>query len=181
MTNVNNIYGDNKFFRKFASMLKIKQILADNQKYLTDSLIQSYSTISLEIANHFKELKNYYELYKDKDCDLDVKFNNNLLKELLDLAEEKNLFDPLIKPTIDLVEHWFKGIELIKYVDINEESLPFILKYLKENKKKFNLEYYQKYIEVIEPKNEGKTKQLVLTFTEEHKETKFEIITKNVA
>lgn len=181
MTHVDNIYGDNKLFRKFASMLKIKQILADNSKHLSEDLIKSYSKLSTELSNNLKTLKEYHDKYKlANDCYYFDVLDNNIRNTLLKTAEEKNLFDPLITPTIELVENWFKGIEIIKYTDINDESLPYLLKYLKQNNKKLNLEYYQKYIDIIEaPKN--KTKQLTLTFVEEYNETKFQIITKNVA
>ena len=83
---------------------------------------------------------------------------------------------------IRLIEEYFKGVEVLKYTDISEESLPFILKLLKDKKKKINLEYYNnvmiKHQEIEEQENtkvETYTRQIVMLFPEEPK-PKFKLL-----
>lgn len=177
MIHVKNLYGDNKLFRQLASSYKIEMLLGQYLKnyseYKTESFINFIKEINEPISIIFKELYDYHRSFTTQE---DIKYTRAVRKdlklEILEVAKASNLFDPVIESKIKVIEDYFSGIELLKHIDFNDETLPIILKYLRDNKKKINLEYYCKF---IEPEKLGT--QLIIDFEPKEAETKFKIIT----
>lgn len=178
MTHVKDLYGDNKLFRKVASMYKIEDILTQYLKnyssFETKSFIRYMKNINQEIGERIEKLYNYHLKFK---CDEGLKYTlitrNQLKKEILDIAYNLNLFDPSIEEDILVLNRYFEGVELLKHIDFNDETLPVILMYLRDKKKKLNFDYYTA---IVPPTQEGD--QLKIDFDPPSKEIKFKIITK---
>jgi len=181
MVHVNNLYGDNALFRAMASSFKIEQFFDDIKEDNEDNTIvyiQHMKNICQDIGDTLEELYKYYKETNINERAWNVRYErSDIRREVMKVAREKNLYDPAVELLFNKVEEWFKGVELIRYMKINEKTLPYILKFLYENKKRLNLEYYQKIMDT------GKLVQLEIDF--EPKEipelTKFQIITQNVA
>lgn len=179
MVHVTQLYSDNKLFRKLASSYRISSIFEDYLKNYSsmdnEVFIEEIKKINESVGANLEILYNYYLKFTTKE---EIKRTNyerkDLRKEILDIATKHNLFDLTIEAKIKEVESYFNGIELLKHIEINDTTLPLILKYLKEKKKKINLEYYCRIV----------TPELQPEFDFEQKEvemkTKFMIIT-NVA
>jgi hypothetical protein len=189
MTHVDNLFSDNHLFRQFASSLKIQEYLANTNRDMTyvgdiKRYIDQLKNICPEIGEHYTFL---YEYWKDRNTkevsgtDID---RADLKKEILNIADKYNLYDPVVEVRFKQVEAWFKGIEWMKFIEINSTTLPIILKELRDHKKKLSLEYYQKI--VIEDKFtikgvDKKQLSLELVIQEESDQPKFKILTNTAA
>ncbi len=183
MIHVKQMYSDNKLFRQLASVYRIENVLGQYLKnyssYKTESFIEFVKEIHKDIGETFKDLYEYQKSFMNNE---DMKYTtvcrNDLKQEIIGIAEKLNLFDITVEYKIKKVEEYFKGVELLKYIDFNEANKPIILKYLREKKKKVNLEYYCK---VVEPEKMEKLEnaQLIIDFNPKEEETKtlFKIIT----
>lgn len=148
MIHVDKLYGDNKLFRKLASSFKIEEYfnsLTINRLSSTQEFIEQIKNLCTPIGEYMETLLRYYEETSNDICTNNIE-RKDLKKEILDIAYQLNLFDNSLDFIFAQLDNWFKGIEIIKFTEINEESLPFIIKLLGDNKKRLNLEYYQKYI-----------------------------------
>lgn len=182
MIDVNGLYSDHPLFRKLASCYRIEDFFKSylqHQRIDADNFILEIAKINQGIGRLMNLLIRYRkENYRDSRNG-GIGNQETLKKEVLEVANSFNLFDPVIESTLQEVIKWFEGIEILKYTEINDESLPYILKYLREKGKKLNYDYYCKY---VEPINSSTQKgQIIIMFPEEQKETgtKFEIITKS--
>ena len=101
---------------------------------------------------------------------------DSLKTEIMQIAESCNLYNPRVELLFNKINDWFKNVEIIRYVNINYKTLPFVLKLLYEKKKRLNVEYYQRVL------NTDKTIQLKIDFnkTETTPLTKFKVITNNI-
>lgn len=151
MIHVDKLYTDNKLFKKLASSIKIEEYFVEIGKHQTggsENFISELSKICNGVGFYLKQLQEYYENTSNIDLISGSQIErSDLRKEILDIATKYNLFDPNIELIFRQLDNWFKGVEIIKFTDINEDSLPFIIKLLGDNKKKLNLEFYQAYIE----------------------------------
>ncbi len=177
MVHVNNLYGDNPLFRRLASSYKIENLLAEyisrHANFSKKYFFEQMSKINSNIGKALLDLKSYYELFTSEEDIQYTDISRSALKdEILKVAQRDNLFDPRIEAKIKVVEDFFKGVEILKYVEFSDETMPIVLKLLREKKKKINFEYYSN---VVEPTFPGD--QLRLDFEEKQPKTKFQIIT----
>lgn len=175
MVYVKNLYGDNKLFRQLASSYRIELLLGDYLKNYTgtntEGFIDFLKTINQSVGETFEELRAYHKSFTSDTNIYRTKYDRSDLKqEIIQIAEKFNLFDPNIESKIKIIEDYFSGVELLKHVDFNEDTLPVILKYLRDKKKRINLEYYCKIVE-----NGGG--QLIIDFEPKEPVTKFQLIT----
>lgn len=181
MVYVKDLYGDNKLFRKIASSFRIASIFEEYLKAYSsmknDTFIFEIEKINTLIGKNLFELHNYYQTFTTSEDIAYSSFTRGKIRdEIISIANKHNLFDITIEAKLKVVEDYFKGIELLKHIEINNDTLPLILKYLREKKKKINLEYYQK---VIHP--ELTKVQMEIDFEPKEEieiETKFRILTK---
>lgn len=188
MTHIDNLFSDNEFLRKRASCYKIedlfKKIMKSQSSYKFKDYIDRISEICTGAGETMKSLLVYIEKndynYKDRSST-----DRELVEKIKDIAEVNNWYDPNIELDIKKVEDWFKGIEILKFLDINEDSLPYILKFLKEKGKKINTEYYLKYtIEKDLEDNIEKDGQIIMLFDEQQEQeikSKFKVLTEKIA
>lgn len=186
MIHVDKLYSDNKLFRQLASSLKVEDYLAHtvrNMNYGVEDYIRKINNLSTEIGGMYDFLHRYYKRNSnDKIAGAEL-VRSDIKKEIIEIAEKHNLFDPDVEMVLRNIDEWFKGIEWLKFVELNEESFPIVLKELRERKKKLNIEYYQKV--VVEDKYtikgvDRKQLSLELVIQEEH-EPKFRILTPKAA
>jgi len=179
---VKKLYSDNKYFRQLASSLKIEQYFADISLYSridVNKFIKNIFDINERVGDNLRKLHNYYLDINTRDEAWGFK-RADIKDDILKVANQYNLFDSSIENIFKELEEWFKDVELILYTEINDETLPFILKLLREKKKKMNLEYYQKalifekvLLESGEPRNQL---ALELKIEEETQQTKFKLL-----
>lgn len=178
MININNLYGDNALFRDMASSFKIEKffnnIQNDNNQQPID-YIASIKLICKDIGEVLEQLYNFYIKNNGGDYRL-VYERNSIEAEVIKIAEEYNLYNSNVELLFDKVKDWFKDVEIIRYININDKTLPYILKLLYEKKKRMNVEYYQRVL------NTDNTKQLKIDFNKVETEvvTKFTALTQNV-
>jgi hypothetical protein len=74
----------------------------------------------------------------------------DILREVINaytLNPEKAIelaIDPVIKSKLDKVNEYFKDVELLSYLrTVDDKNIKFVINYLKANKKKVNLQFYQ--------------------------------------
>lgn len=177
MIHVNNLYSDNKLFRKLASSYKIESLLAEylsrysnfDGKYFFKQMYNINSTVGQALM----DLKEYYEECTSReDMAYTTKVRSDLKKAILEVAEKGNLYDEVIEEKIKIVDKFFEGAEMLRYIELTTETLPIVLKYLREKKKKVNTEYY---CNVVEPEKLGV--QLEFKFDPEEPKTLFKLIT----
>jgi len=177
MIHVDQLYSDNKLFRKLASSYRIEillgQYLKNYTEYKNEDFIKFIKNINENVGNAFEELYKYYKEFTSEDIKYTRIVRKDLKNDIIQIAEKGNWFDITIESKIKIVEDYFSGIELLKHIDFNNETLPAILIYLRQNKKKLNLEYYRKII----PEPEKTGVELEFDFTEKLEEP-IEIITK---
>lgn len=183
MVHVDYFNSNNRIFRKLATIYKIEKILIDlsiNQSgYKDNFLVQYFRNINKDLADNLEKLYDYRKnnlFIESNGKNLTSKYYKLFKEEILNIAETNNWFDTNIINEINYVINWFNGVEIIKFTDFTEESLPFILKYLYDNKKKINLEYYMKY---VSPVNLGV--QLEMDFEPKEEPTKLFKILKHAA
>lgn len=173
MIHVTKLYGDNRIFRKLASSFRIEKILADHiSKYSNwdkSFFLKQMMIINSEVGTALFDIKKFYEKFTNAE---DIRYatimRKDLKDEILAIATKNNLFDIEMEAKIKIVENFFNGIELLKHIEINNETLPLVLKYLREKKKRINLEYYCKIVTPeLQPEFnfdvEEKEEQLVIT------------------
>lgn len=177
MTHINNVYGDNTIFRDVASLFKIECFFNDietDSGQSTKEYIEAMKLISTDIGNTLDQLYNYYHDTKDERR---LRYSKHTLKlEIVKIAKQFNLYNPNVELLFNKVNDWFKDVEVIRYININTKTLPYILKLLYEKKKKLNIEYYQRIL------NTDKSNQLTLDFNKNDTPitiTKFNQITQN--
>ena len=176
MIHVKDLYGDNKLFRQLASSYKIEILLGQYLKnfsdHKTERFIDFIKKINEPISIVFKELYDYHAKFtSQEDIHYTRLIRKDLKEEIINIATQHNLFDLTMESKIKIIEDYFKDVEMLKHIDFNDETLPIILKYLKEHKKKINLEYYCKIVE-----NGGG--QLIIDFEPKEPVTKFHVLTK---
>lgn len=193
MIHIDNLYSDNKIFRQYASYLKIqnyfKNVLKNQSSMNAKSFIEEMKKISKEVGNNLETLYTYYKTLEQTSNDYfydRAHRQDSLISDaVLKVAEQYNLFDTNIEIVFKQLDNWFKDVELILYTELNDETIPYILKLLKEKKKKLNLEYYQKFVleNKIIPLKHNRTDQLGIEFVveEETKTTKLKFITNKTA
>jgi hypothetical protein len=181
MFHVDKLYGDNPMFRDMASSFKIEHFFNDiniNSGQNTLNYINKIKLISNHIGSILQKLYNFYINSNTIKYDRsDITYDRSDIRiEVIQIAEKYNLYNPIIELLFNDINNWFKDIEIIRYININDKSLPFILKLLYEKKKKMNIEYYQKVL------NTDKTIQLEIDFNkvESVSLTKFQVLTNNV-
>ena len=177
MYHVDNIY-NNEIFRDAASSFKIELFFKNIEKDTGQETI-SYIKEIKNINNDIGEILDQLYLFYSSSIISTRRFNytrESLKDDILKVANEYNLFNPEIELLFTKVNDWFKDVEIIRYVEINKKTLPYILKHLYSKKKKLNVEYYQKVL------NTDKTTQLKMNFNETIVTgiTKFNLITQNV-
>jgi len=89
-----------------------------------------------------------YDFYKNNLFEHNrFAFNRNDIKsEVINVAKQFNLYSPKTELLFNEVNHWFKDVEIIRYIDITTKTLPYVLKFLYQKKKKLNIEYYQRVL-----------------------------------
>lgn len=152
MVHIDEFSSNNRIFRKLATIFKIEKVirgLMENQtSHDNKYLVKYFTKINKDLGYNLQALFKY----RDKHTFISPSRNasssdyGEFKKEILELAEKNNWFDSSIEQEIKYVESWFEGIEILKFTEFNEQSLPYILKYLYENKKKLNLKYYMKHV-----------------------------------
>jgi hypothetical protein len=70
-----------------------------------------------------------------------VNFNGDeeqesFIKELTDLAEANDWFDPQVKASVQRVEKYFEGLDLIKFIAPEEEAIPYMAEFFSLKGKK---------------------------------------------
>lgn len=139
-----------------SQIMELKQI----RRFLTYLYIKNNPNIQLKtgevklfnefLGNLYKEVSKYYSDNSTRHEDV----LRELVSKYYSQEQIEVSIDPIIKYKLDLIDKYFKGAELIRYVSVNEENLPFVIDYLKIKKKAVNLEFYKegKGIEKIEKK-----------------------------
>lgn len=174
MTHVDNLYGDNVIFRDVASLFKIECFFNDIEKQNGQNTREYIKNIKLISTNIGDVLQELYDFYSYKSNEGRLIYNKYDLKiEIVKIAEQFNLYNPHIEELFNKVNHWFKDVEVIRYININSKTLPYILKLLYDKKKKMNIEYYQRIL------NTDKSTQLLFDFNRVSTTTKFKLITQN--
>lgn len=152
MTHVKDLYSDNKLFRRLASSFKIEEFFINYTLYRSDNavdFINQMTAICPSLGDNLSKIKEYH---KKNSLENNHKVGNSqydrshIKQPVLDIAKEFNLFDPTIESAYKEVETWFKDVEILRFTEINDDSLPYILTYLKQKGKKLNIEYYCKYV-----------------------------------
>lgn len=178
MTHVKNIYSNNVLFKRVASSFRIEDYFRKGgsfDKYNAEEFVSNMRLINEAVADLLQELLDYRTANaNDTEGMYFTRYSRNDIRtSIMDLAKDRNLFDPIVLEKFKRLDAYFKDVEIIKYTEFTSETLPHILTLLRTNKKKINLEYYQ---EVVPAKK--KVKQIELEFpTEEEKITKFQSLT----
>lgn len=184
MIHIDKFNSNNKIFRKLATTYLIEETLRELLKYQSNHSDKDSIDVIKEINTTIGEdLEKLYE-YRDNFRVIQPTMKTNsqdyhqFKNEILEIAKINNWWDESIMYKITEVKNWFNGIEILKFVDLNEQSMPIVLKYLFDKKKKLNYEYYARYVrpEIFE-------NQLMIDFElkEEETETKLFHITQQVA
>jgi hypothetical protein len=178
MIHVDNLYGDNPMFRDMTSSFKIEQFFNDIEQcngQHTANYIEQIKLICTDVGEVLEQLYNFYLNTNKDNYDLTYK-RYHIKDEVMRIAEKYNLYNPNVELLFSKVNDWFKGIEIIRYTNINDKTLPYVLKLLYEKKKRLNIEYYQKVL------NTDNTTQLSIDFdrSEIPSLTKFTVITQNL-
>ncbi len=178
MFHVDNLY-KTKLFRDMASSFKIEQYFNDienNNNQNMKDYIKSMKLICSDIGNTLDELYKFYINTNNNNIYTFSYTRNSIRLEIINIAETYNLYNPNVELLFNKINNWFKDVELIRYININDKTLPYILKTLYDNKKRLNIEYYQKIM------HKDENKQLSLDFDKIviNAPTKFNFITQNV-
>ena len=180
MFHVDDLHEESHLFKDMASSFKIEQYFNDIENHngqSARSYITAMKLICTDIGNTLEELYNFYSSHLNTNTVNNSIFNRNSIRlEVIEIAEKYNLYNPATELLFDKLTNWFKDIEIIRYVNINEKTLPYVLKTLYEKKKRLNVEYYQKIV------YKNKNAQLAFNFdkVEDNNPTKFKFITQNV-
>ena len=184
MIHIDKFNSDNRMFRKLATTYLITETLKELLKFQSHNnneyIIEKVKEINTVIGEHLEALFEYKEDFTLFQPSMRTEASDwhQFKKEILNLAKANNWFDESIMYRLREVNKYFEGIEILKFVDLNEQSMPIVLKYLFDNKKKLNYEYYAKYV-----KPEIFENQLIIDFEpkEEITETKLFHIIEQVA
>lgn len=184
MIHVDKFNSNNKMFRKLATTYLIEKVLKELIKHQShnnnDYIVEIMKEINTTIGDHLEALFEYVNDFRLVQPTMRTHSQDfwKFKDEILEIAKMNNWWDESIMHRLTEVKNWFNGIEILKYVDLNEQSMPVVLKYLFDKKKKLNYEYYAKYVrpELFE-------NQLVIDFEpkEEITETKLFHIVQQVA
>jgi hypothetical protein len=161
-----------KVLNQFSNCIHVSDFMSNNKvfKNIATAMIIEKKNKSLKLENKVKESKikdldklmqlifppvadAYAEIEQFcKDFGLPLKQQNIELvpafkSEVIDLAIEQGLYKQDLVALSDKIDRYFKGLELLSYLDINEESLPHIIKFFKLSNKTVhdlwnNIDYY---------------------------------------
>jgi hypothetical protein len=160
-------------FKNIASTIKIKYFFEDIESNTNQKARDYIKNITLICSNVGNILETLYKFYINTNY-TNYRYNDKLLLDVLTIANKYNSFNPNIEYLFDKLNIWYKDVELLKYININDSTLPYILKTLYSNKKKLNVEYYQKVL------NTDNSKQLTLNFNNINNNiTKYNFIIQN--
>ncbi len=182
MCNVTDLYGDNKLFRKLASYFKVQDVLIglnNNSGSITSlGFIDEIVKINADIGEELKYIQKFYKQFNSKQFSWTRYAPTDIKVEVLSIANRLDLFDPLIESKLRVINKWFEGIELIKFVDFNKDTLPKILVYLRKNKKRMNFDYYNTVVkEPLADFLDGRQVTINFPIEQQEVQTKFELLT----
>lgn len=152
MVHIDEFSSNNRIFRKLATIFKIEKVIRGLMEHQTSHdnkfLVKYFTKINKDLGENLAALFKYRDKYTFISPTRNASSSDysGFKKEMLELAEKNNWFDSSIEQELKYVEGWFEGIEILKFTEFNEQSLPYILKYLYDNKKKLNLKYYMKHV-----------------------------------
>lgn len=146
MVHVKDFYSDNELFRRVASGMKIYDFLNSLVERQPDYNLRKYIEAITNINEGTGELLSKLSDYVSENFRLGSDCTEDIKRAILEVAEKQNLYDPIAEDIFNKVKLWYDGIEIMTHIPINDTSLPLILKYLKENGKKINYEYYLLYV-----------------------------------
>lgn len=167
MTHVKDLYSDHILFRRIASSFRIEKFFirfTNHRGIDAKEFIKQMTKICEPIGNKLDALMKYYKknsLSSEMTLLRSEYARRELQEPLMEIADKYKLYDPAIESVIEEIEKWFSDVEVLRYTDITPQSLPAILKYLKEKKKKLNPEYYSRNVHKDEPET-----QLTIVFDE---------------
>lgn len=149
MTHVDNLYSDNILFRDMASSFKLEHYFNDLESIssqLTREYINQLKHINSNVGETLQKLYNFYKNTTSRENRNFTYLRGEIKNEVLSIAKQYNLFNPEVENMLNYVNTWFKDIEIIRYMNLNSKTLPYVLKLLYEKKKKMNIEYYQRVL-----------------------------------
>ena len=165
----------NKLFKAYhiSEMTQIPQI----QRFLTSLSIEKNKNVHLKqedvklfnekISNLIKDVSLFYSENKpsSKEILLELfnKFSTNTSIDNLSIHPE-------IKYKLKLIDEYFNNIELIRYTNINEESLPYVVDFIKSKKKPVNLNFYQQGKGIISQEVKQETEKVCNLIEKEHQD-----------
>lgn len=156
---IKQFMSNNKIFRRIATAALIRDLNFINNYDANFSeklkLINREKAKKIEVLE--KYVKEYIKPFEDGYTNRGG-YSERLLEEILSIAQQNNIFDEDIISIVKELEEWYKGIEIFKFVQINEKSIPYIISYMKEKGKRVNSEHYM-LPAVIEKQN----KEIIIT------------------
>lgn len=121
---VKDLINDNKVFKHFATSIILQEEF--NFSSIIESLDEYYQD-SIPVKYHnFKKFRKFIKTYGESVDDLDPKFKNAIIK----VARQYNLVDEDIYNEFKEFSKYFQNINLLQYIDVNNESLHLVIEYL---------------------------------------------------
>lgn len=129
--------------------MEISQI----KRFITSLEIESNKNVQLK-QEQVKLFNEYIAKLIKEVSKFDFENNSyqieNILRELVEKYKKTDeqgnkielKIDPIIQWKLNQIDNYFKGAELTRYVNINDESLPYLIDYLKMKDKKVNINFY---------------------------------------
>lgn len=129
---------------------KLRPIIRGCTAYKLEELIKPYKFLTNSFISINKEVYAEYAALSTYASEYSYSVNGNVFKdEVLALADKLDLYDHDILDKIKVLEDYFKGIEIMKVIDYSRviNQIDIMIRFLKENKKKVNVEYYLKPVD----------------------------------
>lgn len=125
---VKEFINDNKVFRHITTSLMIQK--EDTSKEIIEKLEEQVQNNHNIFPHNYENLYKYRDIAKQYVGDID-QLDENFVNSLIKVAKEYNLYDKEIYDEFIEFNEYFKDIQLLKFVESNNDSLIYIIDYLK--------------------------------------------------
>jgi hypothetical protein len=125
---------------RYATAIKAKRLIESSG---LDHTAAHFKNLYTPVFENYDKVAKFIKNNNFEDISYDMDVSREFIEDILKVAEEQNLFIPDVMESIKFLENYMAGIELLKYVTIDEASSPMVADFLKLKKKRLDTFWYQ--------------------------------------
>lgn len=142
----------------------------DSKYDSANSFIKCIRLLNTEIYDTYNHLREFVS------CRRLASLNEEFFESMLTVCSQNKLFNFEMIAKLNKFKDYINGLEMLKHIHYNGESMQFIVDYAKSKGKRLDLNHYRAFYDTAEKKLylEGMEKQLYLSFIKSNEDKSWE-------